>query len=178
MKKLILIILTTFLLNISNVFAQNTSLNIAVINADDVLSNSKVVNFIQEKIINKEKEYQVEINKKQTSLKKEFQEIEKKRSVLSEKSLKKEEDKFAKKYQDLKEELTKRRESLKTASLKAFVRVDKKMNKIIKDISEEQDIDLVLPTSNIIFAKDKLDISAQVLERLNEQMTKVKVRFN
>ncbi len=178
MKKLILITIIAFLTSFSSSFAQGSSLNIAVINAEEVLRNSVVMKHIQDKISSKEKEYQSMIDVKQKVLEKEFKKIDSKKSVLSTSSLEEEEEKFNKKFNDLKVELESKQKSLKDASIQALSQVDEKVNEIIATISKEKNLDLILHSSSLIFAKDDLDISDEVLKRLNKQMTKVKINFN
>lgn len=184
--KTLAIVLTSILLTSTNSFAQttpvvatqNAALNIAIINTDEVLKNSNVMKYIGEKVAAQEKRYQSDIDKKYAALEKDFKKIEAKKSVLSEAALKEEEKQFATKFTDLKTELETKQKSIKSTSIEALTQVDKKVVEIVEKISKEKGLDLILPSSNVIFYEEKLDISADVLKELNRSLKSVKINFN
>jgi len=178
MKKLILIAVIFTLSGFNFAFAQKANLNVAVIDVEEVLKNSTVVKYVKEKIASKEKIYQAEIDKEQKKLEKEFNRIKSKQSVLSDSAKKEEERKFAEKFNKLKSELDAKQKSLKKAYLESMTQIDKKVNEIVADISKSNNIDLILPSSQIISYQDELDISPLVLKRLNKDLKKVKINFN
>ncbi len=178
MKKIILIALFLTLAIFSNSFAQKTNLNIGVIDVEEVLKNSLAMKQVKAKISKKEKLYQTQIDKKQQLLEKELQKIKSKQSVLSKEALKEEEIKFNKKFNDLKTELDTKQKSLKKAYVESIAQLDKKINMIVATISEEKNIDLILPASGVISYQEDLDISSQVLTKLNQQMKKIKINFD
>ena len=57
-------------------------------------------------------------------------------------------------------------------------KVNDKIKDIIAEISKEKDIELIVPTSQTLFYKDEMDISAEVLKKLNKKITKVDVKFD
>jgi outer membrane protein len=178
MKKLALITILSIAVTFSSSFAQKANLNIGVINVEEVLKNSTVMKHVKLKISKKEKSYQSQIDKKQKSLEKEIKKIESKRSVLSKNALEKEKQKFANNFNKLKSELEVKQKSLKKAYVNSMTQLDKKINTIVLQISNEQNIDLILPSSQIISYKDELDISPEVLKRLNKEMKTIKVIFD
>ena len=49
---------------------------------------------------------------------------------------------------------------------------------MVKDISEEKQIDVVIGSSQVVFSnKNVLDISSDVVARLNKTITKVEIKF-
>jgi Skp family chaperone for outer membrane proteins len=66
---------------------------------------------------------------------------------------------------------------LKKASLDAMSKVNDEIKTIIADISKEKSLDLIVPAAQTLYYKDELDISNEVLKRLNKEVTKVKVSF-
>jgi Skp family chaperone for outer membrane proteins len=56
-------------------------------------------------------------------------------------------------------------------------KVNDEIKTIIADISKEKSLDLIVPAAQTLYYKDELDISNEVLKRLNKEVTKVKVSF-
>lgn len=159
----------------SNSFAANA--NIAVLDIEKIAKEAKAVHDIQNKVTKKQDEYQKEINKKQTSLESEQKKLESKKNILSKEAFEKEQKDFEKKIDELKTFVEKKQNSLKKASADGMTKVNDKMKDIIAEMAKEKDLQVILPTSQIVFSVDNLDISEEVLERLNKKITKVDVKF-
>ena len=72
----------------------------------------------------------------------------------------------------------KKQNSLNKASLDAIGKINDQVKKVVKDISEEKQIDVVIGSSQIVFSnKNVLDISSDVVARLNKTITKVEIKF-
>ncbi len=150
---------------------------IAVLDVEKIVKESVSMKDIQNKISKKQDEYQKEVTKQQNALEAEQKKIESKKNVLSKEALDKEVVAFEKKVEDLKAFVDKRQNSLKKASLDAMGKVNDKIKDIITDISKEKNLDLIVPSAQALYYKDELDISAEVLSRLNKKITKVDVKF-
>ncbi len=166
------------LATIFTLFSFNASAGgIAVLDVEKIVKESVSMKDIQNKVSKKQDEYQKEVTKKQNALEAEQKKIEGKKNVLSKEALDKEVVAFEKKVEDLKAFVDKRQNSLKKASLDAMGKVNDKIKDIITDISKEKDLDLIVPSAQALYYKDELDISAEVLNRLNKKITKVDVKF-
>jgi outer membrane protein len=150
---------------------------IAILDLENVLKNSDAMKYAQKKISSRQSDYQKEINKKQSSLENEGKKINSKRNVLSKEAFAKEQEKFAVKLEELKEFVDSKQESLKKASLKAVSKINDKLEDVIEDVREEKNIDIIISASSTVFYKESLDISSDVLKRLNKKITKVSVSF-
>ncbi len=78
---------------------------------------------------------------------------------------------------NLQQEAAKKQKLLKKGYVEALAQIDKKVKKILDDISNEKNIDIIFPSSALASYKDHLDISAEVLKRLNQELKNVKVNF-
>lgn len=168
--------LTTFSLlafGVSNVFASG----IAVLDIERIAKESKAVHDIQAKVSKKQDEFQKEITKKQTEVESDQKRLEAKKTTFSKEGFEKEQKAFEKKIDALKELVEKRQNSLKKASADSMVKVNDKMKDIISEIAKEKELNLIIPSSQVVFSADSLDISAEVLEKLNKKVTKVDVKF-
>ena len=150
---------------------------IAVLDIEKIAKESKAVHDIQAKVSKKQDEFQKEITKKQTDLESEQKKLEAKKNHLSKEGLEKEQKAFEKKIDALKELVEKRQNSLKKASTDSMAKVNDKMKEIISEIAKEKSLNLIVPSSQVVFSNDNLDISAEVLDKLNKKVTKVDVKF-
>jgi outer membrane protein len=151
--------------------------DIAVLDVENIVKNSAVMKDVQNKVSKKQTEYQKEIDKRQTALEAEGKKLDSKKGILSEEAFNKEQAGFDKKIGDLKDYLEKRQNSLKKASFDAMAKVNDKIRDIIADISKEKKLQLVVPASQTLFYDNEIDISSEVLKRLNAKLTKVDVKF-
>ena len=163
---------------ISTLFAFNANANsIGVLDVEKIVKESKAMRYIQSKVSKQQDLYQKQVTKKQKELEKEQKRIEGKKSVLSKEALEKEIVKFEKKVDKLKTFVDRKQNNLKKSSLDAMSKVNDKIKDIIAEISKEKSLDLIVPAAQALYYKDELDISDEVLERLNKKMKKVRVRF-
>ena len=160
-----------------------TSQNIAfasqfgVLDVDKIIQESSAVVDIQKKVDTKKIAYESEINKKQSQLESEQKKLEDKKITLSKEAFEKEVKNFEKKVDDLKTYIDRKQNSLKKASIDAMSKVNDKVKTIVSDIAKEKELDVIIPTSQTLYFKDELDITAEVLSQLNKKITKVDVKF-
>lgn len=173
MKKHFLISSAVFAL-----FAFNASAaGVGILDVEKIVKESSAMRDIQNKVSKKQDEYQKEVTKKQDELESEQKRIEGKKNVLSKEAFEKETKGFEKKIDDLKTFVDKKQNSLKKASMESMSKVNDKIKDIIADISKERELDVIVPASQTLYYKDELDISSEVLKRLNKKITKVDVKF-
>jgi len=160
-----------------------TSYNIAqgaqigVLDVDKIIQESSAVVDIQKKVDAKKIAYETEINKKQSQLEAEQKKLEDKKITLSKEAFEKEVKGFEAKVDDLKTYIDRKQNSLKKASIDAMSKVNDKVKTIVSDIAKEKELDTIIPASQTLYFKDELDITADVLSRLNKKITKVEVKF-
>jgi Skp family chaperone for outer membrane proteins len=150
--------------------------NIAVIDIEDVLKNSDAMKDAQKKISKKQENFQKEIDTKQEALEKESKKILAKKGSLSEEGFAKEQEKFSKKVDDLKTLVNSRQDTLKKASLDVINNINSSIKAIVGDIKEEKKLDVIISASSTINYNEELNISDEVLKRLNKKISKVEIK--
>ena len=173
MKKYFVTCLLVFSLASLNANAAGTG----ILDVEKIIKESSAMRDIQAKIGKKQEKYQQEVAKKQKELESEQKRIEGKRSVLSKNAFEKETAAFEKRLDKLKTFVDKKQNSLKKASMEAMSKVNDKIKDIINDIAEEKDLDVIIPASQTLYYKDGLDVTEEVLDRLNKKISKVSVKF-
>jgi Skp family chaperone for outer membrane proteins len=193
MKKLLV---AAFLLavNIPVSFANTQNYGIAVVDIQQIVQDSLAAKDIRAQIEKKRVEYQAEIDKKEEGLNKTSQELNKQYSEFQAQSDKKSgstsnkstisKDALEQKMRDLNEkalevqkEVQMKKNSLDQASIDALGEIQQAVEGIIAKLAEEKGFVIAVPTSQILFSKPQLDISAEVLKRLNEKLKRVEVKI-
>ena len=173
--------LTTFFTLFAAVFILSAPASalekIAILDIEKIAKEAKVVAYIQVQVTKKQAVFQKEINKKQAALEADQKKLESRKNILSKEVFEKEQLEFEKKIDSLKELVEKKQNSLKNASTEAMSKVNEKMKDVVADIAKEKQIAIIIPASQIVFAVDGLDISLEVLEKLNKKVSTVEVKF-
>lgn len=157
--------------------ANSFAANIAVLDIEKIAKEAKAVHDIQGKVAKKQEDYQKEINKKQAELESDQKKLENKKNILAKEAFEKEQKEFEKKIETLKVFVEKKQNSLKKASTDGMAKVNDKMKDIIAEMAKEKDLQVILPASQVVFSVDNLNITEEVLEKLNKKITKVDVKF-
>ncbi len=177
MKKLSVFITILAILLPFSAFSQEGNAQFATIDIDRISKEAKVVKDIAKQIKNKRDNYQKEITKEERSLEKEKDKLEAKKSVLSEEALKKEHLAFFKKVEKLKKDANKKDKILKDAYTKSIAKVNDIVGEIVDEVAKEKKLLLVLPSSQVVYSVKGLDITEEVIDRLDDKISRIKVRF-
>ncbi len=175
MKKSLLIASIVSAFFVAN--ASSQAAEVGILDVEKIVKESTAMRDIQKKISAKQDEYQKEVDKKQKELEKEQKAIESKKSALSQEAFDAKTKDFQKKIDDLKTYVDKKQNILKKASIDGMGKVNDEIKEIIADLVKEKGYTVVVPASQTLYYQDDLDISDEVLKRLNKKVTKVKVSF-
>lgn len=151
--------------------------NFAVVNIQQIMKDSTAAKSVREQLESKQKTFQTEITKKEEQLKKEDQELAKQRSVLSKEAFEEKARAFRTKATDMQKEVQSKKAMLDNGFERALGDIQKVVSDIIVDLAKEKGFSMAIPTSQILYADPKMDISAEVLEKLNKKLPKVDVKF-
>jgi outer membrane protein len=154
-----------------------SAIEVGVLDVDKIVKESKAMRHIQKVVSGKQDSYQQEVTKKQDELEKEQKAIEAKKNILSEEAFEKKAKEFEAKVDELKTFVDNKQNSLRKASLDSMGKVNDKIKEIITEISQEKGLDIIIPSTQALYYKESLDISNEVLIRLNKSLTEVKVKF-
>ncbi len=172
MKKILTI---AAILSVISLQAQATE--IGVLNSDKIVKDASVMHDIQKQVTKKQEEYRKELTKKQSEMEAEQKRIEGKRNILSQEAFAKEAQGFEKKIEELKAFVDEKQKSLTEAQFDAVNAVNEEVTSIVGDIAKEKSLDLVVQASQSPYYKDSLDISDEVIKKLNKKISKLKVKF-
>lgn len=155
--------------------AQAEDTKIAVVDVQQIVRNSLAAKDIAAQMEKKRLSYQSEITKQEEDLKKKDQDLSKQRGVLAPDAFDQKVKEFKTQAAEVQRNVQQRRSELDHAYSNALGVIQKSVYDIISKLSEERGFAIAIPTSQILFAKKDLDISDEVLKRLNAQLPKVSV---
>lgn len=150
----------------------------AVVNIQQIMRDSTAAQNVREQLEGKSKAFQTEISKKQESLQKEEQELGKQRSVLSKSAFDEKARAFGKKATDAQKDAQSKKALLDNAFERALNDIQKAVTDIIAEMAREKGFAITIPTSQTLYYDPKLDITSDVLTRLNQKLSKLDVKFD
>jgi outer membrane protein len=153
------------------------ALSIATVNYQMLMSSSTAAKNAHEQIEKKMKSLQSEVSKKDEQFQNDNKELEKQRSVLSKEAFEEKRRSFIDKVTNAQKEVQSKRAMVDVASERAGTEIQKAISDIIAEMAKEKGFTVAMPTSQILYADSKLDITSEVLEKLNKKLPKVDVKF-
>lgn len=150
---------------------------IAVVNIQGIMRDSTAAKSAREQLEGKQKAYQSEIAKKEEALQKEDQELAKQRTTLKPEEFEKKVKAFREKASATQKDVATKKATLDNAFEGAIGQIQKTVTDIINELAKEKGFVAAFPTSQMLFAEPGLDISSEVLSRLNQRLPKVDVKF-
>jgi Skp family chaperone for outer membrane proteins len=110
-------------------------------------------------------------------LQKEDQELAKQRSLMEPDAFKQKIVAFQQKAAGVQKEVREKRQTFTKAYENAISQLHGQVTSIISALAKERGFKLAVPTSQILYNDPSLDISSEVLARLNKQMPSLTVKF-
>ena len=175
------VLMMVLVLQTSFVRAQISSelepVSLAVVDFRGVLSKSEAARNIRSVVDEKRQELRKYFLEVENSLRDEQKDLSKKRSIVTAEAFEKRARKLKEKAQSAQKLAQTSNQKLKKSFDQAMDKVQKELLKIVAEVAEETGVGVVLFRSAIVIAVKKLDISKEVLQRLNRKLPEVKVRF-
>jgi Skp family chaperone for outer membrane proteins len=154
------------------------TVKIAVVDVQSVLENSLVVRALRSSIEEINKKMQQELSQQELELKEIEDDLIKKRDKLSEIDFEKELSFFNHKVNLAQQKSQLQKSQLEKAYAEAMAKVHEATLNIIKNFSQKNKrYNLVLPSSQILFAADNLNITSQVIDELNKSLSDIKINY-
>lgn len=171
-----------FALVISIVFFAATSkasysATIAVVDVQKIMNESKAANSIREQVKKKKSSFQAELDKKEKELQKQDQELAKQRSILSKEAFEQQYKEFRQTAVKAQSEIRAKKLKLDQTFSKAITDVQKKVSEIVANIAKEKNVQIAIARAQVIYAGGAIDITDEVLEKLDDSLSSVSMKF-
>ena len=175
------VLMIVLVLQTSFVRAQISSelepVSLAVVDFRGVLSKSEAARNIRSVVDEKRQELRKYFLEVENSLRDEQKDLSKKRSIVTAEAFEQRARKLKEKAQSAQKLAQTSNQKLKKSFDQAMDKVQKELLRIVAEVAEESGVGVVYFRSAIVIAVKKLDISKEVLKRLNKKLPDVKVRF-
>ena len=147
----------------------------AVIDYQRILRDAAAARSIREQIEARRKAYQEEISKEEQRLHEADKEFAKQRSVLSPEAFAEKRREFEQDVAEVQRMVQQRRRELDRMSAAALNEVKEALIEIVTSIAEERGFNLVLPSSELLFFSRALDLTEEVLAKLDARLPQVRL---
>ncbi|MES2215076.1 MAG: OmpH family outer membrane protein [Pseudomonadota bacterium] len=150
---------------------------IAIVDVQAILEKSLAVQSIRKTIEGVSEALHKEMLSREQELKQAEEVIIKKRGVIKEEEFDKEVTNFGKKVSDAQRIIQEKKAKLEQAHAEAMAKVHEATIGIIRGMSKEYGFNVALPNSNVLYATDDLNITAEVIAKLNSQLKSITVNY-
>lgn len=146
---------------------------IAIVDIQGLLQKSKAAVSIQDQLKEQRQSFQKEFSKYEEKLQSAKQELGSQRSSLSAEEFSKKREDFEEKLIETRSIVQKKKKALDEALKNAMKELRIEILEIVADIADEKDLKLVISRQNVIVVDKGIDITSDVLKRLDKSLKSV-----
>jgi Skp family chaperone for outer membrane proteins len=147
----------------------------AVIDYQRILREAAAARSIRDQIEARRQVYQEEVSKEEQRLHEADKAFAKQRSVLSAEAFAEKRREFEQEVTEVQRLVQERRRELDRLSAAALDEVKRALIEIVTAMAEERGFNLVLPSSEVLFFARTLDLTEEVLAKLDEKLPDVRL---
>lgn len=151
-------------------------LNIGILDLAAIRKHSVAIKDIRAQVEKYRKGFQAEIKKEEDALQVANQDLAKKRTLLGPEAFAKERRQFEQKVVGVQKLVRQRKAELDRAFSKAMLIVEDKMNTIMSEVATKRGARVVLRRQHTVLSDRSLDMTQEVLKRLNAELKTVPVK--
>lgn len=156
---------------------QEKGINVAVIDTQKVLRESLARRSIRTQIDKHSAIYKQEIARRENALRKAESELSQQRTLLSADAFKKRRAALDRRYANLQRYAQGRKRLVNRAVGEAMRKVESKVFSVAAELSKEKGLAMIFPRSALVYFPPQLDLTEEVLKRLNTRLPSVKVEL-
>lgn len=147
----------------------------AVIDYQRILRDAAAARSIREQIETRRKAYQEEISKEEQRLHEADKAFAKQRSLLTPDASAERRREFEQEVAEVQRMVQERRRALDEVSATALNEVKQALIEVVTSIADERGFNLVLPSSEVLFFSRRIDLTEEVLAKLDARLPDVRV---
>jgi outer membrane protein len=148
---------------------------VCVIDVEKIVFESKAGKVLSQKLDSKISILQKTTSANEKLLMKDRHNIETNQSTMTKEELAKKKKKFEQDVMEFKKNIAEERAKIEKMKTKGLEQIDNAVRKIAKDISKENGYEIMLPLSVALFYDDKIDITKELMIRLNKKLITVEI---
>jgi outer membrane protein len=148
---------------------------IVVVDIQKVLQEADAAKDIREQIKVQRDKYQADITKEEEELRQSEKKLTEQKSILSAEAFKEKREQFKDNLTKAQRDVQEKRAQLDAALNESIGQVQKVVFEVIAELAKEKGFKIAIPTSQILYSEDGMNITDEVLKKLNEKLPTVKV---
>lgn len=148
---------------------------IGLIDINRIFRLSTALGGVRDEVAAREQRYREEITAEEERLRKQQEELSQKRSVLSPQEFAIEEASFRSDVEGLQKRVNERNQELQELMAQSQQQVQEEAVRIIAEIALERNFALVFDASQLVIAAEQINISDEVVERLNQRFPSLEI---
>jgi len=146
---------------------------IVIVDVQEILRDSLVAKNVQAQMTQRTDRYTKEVSDQENELRRTQDELERQRTVLSPDAFNAKMRDFQQRYDALDHGVQATRQALQQSYNDAMTKVENTALQIISDIAGERKANLVVTKAAVLFTAEGLDITQEVIRRLDEKLPSV-----
>ena len=148
---------------------------IGILDVQAILRDASAVKNIRDQISKYGSQFEKEIQKERDDLRKANQELARQRTILSPEAFAEVRRKFEQKVVEVQRLVQQRQRELDKSRNEAMATVNKAYIKIVMNLADGRDIAIILRKSQVAYSAPALDLTKEILARLDKDLPTVKV---
>lgn len=148
---------------------------IAVLDVQKILRDSSAVKNIREQVAKYGSTFENELEKERNEIRTANKELTQQRTILSPDAFAEKRRIFEEKVVGVQRLVQQRQRELDTSRNKAMAKVNKAYTEIVAKLAAERNLGIILRKSQTVFTVNTLDVTQDVLSRLNKNLPTVKI---
>jgi Skp family chaperone for outer membrane proteins len=174
MKKFIFALFATLALVTTPAMAETAT---AVVNVAKIMRDSKAAVSVRSQLQAKQKSFQAELDTKEKALLAEDQALVKQKDSADKAGFEKKVKDFREKAAGEQRAVQTKKAALDKAFAAALESIQKNVLDVVKQVATEKKLNLVLSSTQVLYSDAALDITDEVLKRLDGKLPSVAVKF-
>ncbi len=174
-RTLLAVLFTAFTL-IAVPAAHAAAPTVAIVDMEKILAESKAAQALQKQLQSNKESFQKEFSAKEAELKKDETALMAEREKLSAEEFGKKRKAYEEKILETRKLFQKRRNSLDEGLNGAMSELRKNIIEATTEIANEKNYDIVLTRDGVLIAEKALDITADVLKKLDAKVSDIKLK--
>ncbi len=150
---------------------------IGVLDVQRLLRDSAAAKSIEQQIERLRKGFQRDVRERESVLRKADQELLEQRAILAPEAFAKRRRQFEKRANKAQREVQTRKRAIDRAHAVARRKIRISVLRIAEDVATEKKINIVIFRSAVLISTNDLEITAETMKRLNQQLPTVEVEF-
>lgn len=146
--------------------------NIAVLDVADVVRSTDAHQRDAAELKKQEDAARADLQKMMKPLEEETRKLEQRKDLLSQEQFLEEQSNLRKKIRQFRSEEQAKAEGLQRESLRRRKIVAEAVTRVVNNLAKEKGYDMVLPSNMVLYRVDAVDISPEVLRRVNKELNK------